>query len=1466
MQIYRAEDGEQFQVNKTLQDIERIVSLEGFLHEITGVDEAAVLAYLSDGRRLKGENLRELAGATDQSIFVFNKHYLDYELDDVLLKLRVDPLLQPEFDHVHSDNLETLANAAISHYDSIVHLFNTIHIQHEALRIASTSLDLNVLSISDAFEGFASGGRRELEKQAYLLQGLDLDLEVISKIQIHPDFLSASARKAVEAGEKARTLGDYVSNVKMRQVGDACSKTHNELRGRFNNAEDAMTRLTSGAHDVRSSIVNSGLVEEAELCTKRSQEALERITDMRAHLQEPRTDESDLFAEIAKHDVVLRDEMQLITDIKNKSTTLCMRSLRHISHLNNDLMLLPQMLSGLQSDFRAKTNFAHIQRLHNMLYAYGATLVEIVRRKEFSRFFSHRAQTIAEIMAKLSSSERKHRQIYRGEVHGQLPFDAKGMDDAVPTMEITSAGASTSNYSIEREDLIALLDEVDKINQAHCTKSQNGDANHNPLRESRLALEKLINRMDNLETTFDKMAEKTIFSASRMALPRRQVTNHTDNEFQEIVEQLHELQEAKGDQDRQFMEDRHLLQTEIDHLHLELRNAREQSSEEKQRIVHMQDKLRHEQTQGEEEALARRVLEEREKDLLAVIEDKHKALTDVTTNLAEQINLSDGLRQELARAKADIQEAKRLEMGASGQVMQLLSERELMSRSLEEARTQEKELETQLSTFRQEVKDLHNDLQEAHDEKERRLKAQALEADRKLRDVIAEADGDRAVLEHQAERQLKESKAELEVSNAVIAELREELQRTEHELMEVRSVEKALRNDLRLATDAASAHKTRLDDLDRLSKDLLNVTTAFRDSHCKAFAAIQTSSSSSKSIANLSDSTTLLKPYVEPLPIDPEDLAGGLRILSGYDFTAYNDAVTKMGSTIRKWQKQCKEYRDRAKGKISFRNFTKGDLALFLPTRNSISKPWAAFNVSFPHYFLHTTGNLAEQLKTREWIVARITSITEQVAMVRDLNSNPYGLADGTKFYMLQVEDWTQSSPRRKSSPSKSNAEDSSHPGAPALTVDTSLSTPGAHPSMEASLPVSRQLFGPRPRTHSTPNPHVSSLSRLLAQGTPPIEEGIERTSPSPPRLLHSRPSSPLARPASPLARPASPLMRPSSPLMRPSSPLMRPSSPLARPSTPVVQATSPLADPSHKRHPSPSSFASPPQSRPSSPLANPPPVHGRSSSPLAGPSRSQPSPPRTSPTRARPPPPFPSSSYVRPASPLAGPSHPQPPSPHFGSLPGPSPVQASPKSTSPLHAGSRRSSSSSRPSTSSILSPGRHPFALSASSSATKAAATTALSDPSVFTPISGTAFSGSQEDLPSGGPGTPSPEGSPSEGLSSVLHARRRTISASTQSYKRTSPLSAPPTNHTLSDWPSQSGSQGALASLATSWGFGRKTRGSVRHSVDVETVYGSERSRDGGSSTSTTRTQRPAANEILKRYDDILPQDRGSRKDTI
>lgn len=397
---------------------------------------------------------------------------------------------------------------------------------------------------------------------------------------------------------------------------------------------------------------------------------------------------------------------------------------------------------------------------------------------------------------------------------------------------------------------------------------------------------------------------------------------------------------------------------------------------------------------------------------------------------------------------------------------------------------------------------------------------------------------------------------------------------------------------------------------------------------------------------------------------------------------------------------------------------------------------------------------------------------------------------------MLQVDDWTQSSAslRRKVSPKHGAARKSSYsPLTPGQDVsetamEVSLSHSSSLPKAESPpTPTSRHLLGPRQRTHSAPVQHPSSLSRLLAQGTPPIEEVKERTSPSPP-ALPSRTQSPLHARAS-------------------------------------------------------SSLVSPPHSHPSSPLASP--ALATPASPLAGSANSRPSSPLVGPSYVRRSPPIANSSYGRPVSPLAGPAHPRPSSPLIATLSGPSPSHASPNSTtSPLHTGSRRSSSSSRPSRSSIFSVGRHPFTLSTGPA--KASATTALSDPKghggVSPPGGRPVSNHSREELVAWANVTPSPERSPGEGVSNDVLARRRTTSGSVHGRERSSPLSS----STKASRP-QSTSGGPLANLASSLGvsFGKKKTGVVRQST-------------GDGSTATAR----GASDILKRFDDVLPQERFGR----
>lgn len=138
----------------------------------------------------------------------------------------------------------------------------------------------------------------------------------------------------------------------------------------------------------------------------------------------------------------------------------------------------------------------------------------------------------------------------------------------------------------------------------------------------------------------------------------------------------------------------------------------------------------------------------------------------------------------------------------------------------------------------------------------------------------------------------------------------------------------------------------------------------------------------------------------------------------------------------RKYQKDSRAYREKshrlqseAHEKIAYRTFKEGDLALFLPTRNQATRPWAAFNVGAPHYFLREQDT--HKLQTRDWLLARISKVEERVVDLsrsltngpriqhdqRSINTeasdgastrsvddeNPFELSDGLRWYMIDA-------------------------------------------------------------------------------------------------------------------------------------------------------------------------------------------------------------------------------------------------------------------------------------------------------------------------------------------------------------------------------------------------------------------------------------------------------------------------------
>lgn len=423
------------------------------------------------------------------------------------------------------------------------------------------------------------------------------------------------------------------------------------------------------------------------------------------------------------------------------------------------------------------------------------------------------------------------------------------------------------------------------------------------------------------------------------------------------------MRDAQAAREQAIQDERESTAAEIQRLHIKrddaLRDGRNQTNKLENELATLRSAL-------ERESSARASVEVRHNELLLAMEDKERklqsALAEATTNTKE----IEAVSRQLDHARAETEEHHRIQALNDERLTCLLSEQAETLRKLEEARARGEDLEDQIKFARAEGDEAFRALNEATREKDR-LRTQSLEADRVLRDHIAEADGDRAVLEHQfselqaahetSGRELKEALSELDICKADLVGTREELQRAQHELSESESMNAALREEVIRARVKHDDLTRKLAAVDRTLNDILGVAVAFRDTNLRLLSATHKSLShaarlSSKHAASMMASTldtahdpspsTEVAPYASP--IDWSDPLASLQILQRFDLDAYSETVLKAVTTIRKWQKQCKEYRDRARGKITFRNFAKGDLALFLPTRNSVAKPWAAFN------------------------------------------------------------------------------------------------------------------------------------------------------------------------------------------------------------------------------------------------------------------------------------------------------------------------------------------------------------------------------------------------------------------------------------------------------------------------------------------------------------------------------------------
>jgi len=253
----------------------------------------------------------------------------------------------------------------------------------------------------------------------------------------------------------------------------------------------------------------------------------------------------------------------------------------------------------------------------------------------------------------------------------------------------------------------------------------------------------------------------------------------------------------------------------------------------------------------------------------------------------------------------------------------------------------------------------------------------------------------------------------------------------------------------------------------------------------------------------------------------------------------------KFKGETRAYREKLHRFQAEAHNKIAYRSFKEGDLALFLPTRNQATRPWAAFNVGAPHYFLREQDS--HRLHGRDHLLARISKVEERVvdlsktmdstarasvdgrstasnSAVSFEDDNPFELSDGLRWYLLEAAEEKPGAPgtpglgktavasvARISGQGQMEPTRKKSSNDPAKTLGKSLDSRRSSGNSKKSVPVvgnrnSTDITAQGEAVESGPNSNTATRGASPAAGPGPSHlRESEASGPSVDRLLEGQ-------------------------------------------------------------------------------------------------------------------------------------------------------------------------------------------------------------------------------------------------------------------------------------------------------------------------------------------------------------------------
>ena len=438
----------------------------------TGILYDALICITKDGLQIDQQVLDQLLCQdqdADTEIFIFDRDLLTSDTDSMVQMLAVSientPMTEPPMMLMGSttpprlwDAFKSWCHELQQHiratYAEAESLYENIELIHRSTLVALAHVRLHASNIKSAAEKLASIALRDFAWMEELLVRNEKDMAILRRVPVHPQLLtSKSASTTTESTSSSvvrSTLGDLFDTECVRQSAQSCEHTFERLRKSYTQITQTEAQLNQDLHELAAEIEQTGI--------EPSNKTFQHMKKLQRELQ----DDCDAFVienekagfrkpaewlQIHHRAEVLRGQgaavlstLDCLAQDRNELMQWHMNLVQDISSLQSDFSELGELMADTDTALEAcvQNDFKVLNQVHTIYGAYGATLVEAVRRSEFTQMYLNKAQRIAELMAKVSEKETLRRKRHTQIISDAFPHNAISIETPLPLFDITT--------------------------------------------------------------------------------------------------------------------------------------------------------------------------------------------------------------------------------------------------------------------------------------------------------------------------------------------------------------------------------------------------------------------------------------------------------------------------------------------------------------------------------------------------------------------------------------------------------------------------------------------------------------------------------------------------------------------------------------------------------------------------------------------------------------------------------------------------------------------------------------------------------------------------------------------------------------------------------------------------------------------------------------------------------------------